>query len=68
MTIYIEFRFYKKEKKLASKTGLIVEEATFIADIKKIFGVGLCKTRLGKTFLNVSRYGINMFLASFVGV
>ena len=75
------FRFIKRKKirqfilnsdltrkNLASKTGLIVEEATFIADIKKVWESDCVKLDWGKTFLNVSRYGINMFLVSFVGV
>ena len=48
-TIYIKFRFYKK-KKIASKTGLIVEEATFIADIKKVWESDCVKLDWGKLF------------------
>ena len=75
-----DFRFIKRKKirrfilnsdfskKTALKTGLTAEEATFIADIKKVWESDCVKLDWGKTFLNVSRYGKNMFLVSFVGV
>ena len=37
-------------KNLASKTGLIVEEATFIADIKKVWESDCVKLDWGKLF------------------
>ena len=47
-TIYIEFRFF--EKKTALNTGLIAEEATFIADIKKVWQSDCVKLDWGKLF------------------
>ena len=38
------------KKKIASKTGLIVEEATFIADIKKVWESDCVKLDWGKLF------------------
>ena len=47
-TIYIEFRFF--EQTTALKTGLIAEEATFIADIKKVWESDCVKLDWGKLF------------------